>query len=148
MEVSFNIRAALAEWANSLQAFNWQDPKKSSYDGSGKGNMSGGHRDRLDARLWVNYFLNGKSQFNWYFFATSLKNNMAEIYRSVNPGQPPIWRPGVQWDGNYDQTGQQEAYETGLSYSYKRSIVGRDFSLTLDTDYLWEKQKRDKYQLN
>jgi outer membrane receptor protein involved in Fe transport len=144
-EISLNLRAAIAKWANSLEGLSWLDPKRGLDDGSGKGNQTGGHRDRYDARLFLNYFLTPKSQISYYLFATTLENNMAEIYAShYGPGIQ--YNPGDVVDGN-DQTGKREAYGTGVSYSYKGDIAGRDFSLTVGTDYLWEKQKREMYEL-
>ncbi|MDR1607490.1 MAG: TonB-dependent receptor [Deltaproteobacteria bacterium] len=145
-EISLNLRAALAKWDSALQALSWLDPKKGSDDGSGQGNMVGGHRDRFDARLFMNYFINQNSQVSFYFFATSLENNLAEFYYKSPVGPNNNYVLNEQ-DGN-DQTGKREAYGTGLAYSYKGAIANRDFSLTVGADYLWEKQKRDQYRLH
>jgi iron complex outermembrane receptor protein len=147
-EISLNLRAAMAKWDTALMAHSWEDPKKGSDDGSGKGNMSGGHRDRFDARLFLNYFINEKSQVSYYFFATSLENNMAELYAPSNPNPAP----GDYCDGTnddcYDQTGKREAYGTGVSYNYKGAVLGNhDFSLTFGADYLWERFKKNVYTL-
>jgi outer membrane receptor protein involved in Fe transport len=149
-EISLNLRAALAKWDSALQALSWLDPKKGSDDGSGQGNMVGGHRDRFDARIFMNYFVDKNSQVSFYFFATSLENNLAEMYYKspVGPNNNWAYNEVDPDEGNTDQTGKREAYGTGVAYSYKGDIANRDFSLTVGTDYLWEKQKRDIYLLH
>jgi outer membrane receptor protein involved in Fe transport len=147
LELSFNVRAAIAKWANSLEAMSWQSPKKGSDDGSGRGDMTGGHRDRYDARFFANYYINDNSQISYYFFATSLENNMLEMYLKSPVAPWNTYAPGEVVDGN-DQTGKREAYGTGLVYNYKGDVAGRDFSFTLGTDYLWEKQNRDMFELH
>jgi outer membrane receptor protein involved in Fe transport len=138
LEISLNVRAAIAKWENALQAFNWMDAKK--------GTEADGHRDRYDARLFLNYFLNQNSQLSYYFFATTLENNMAEAY-AKSPVAPSTQYAIGEKTGN-DQTGKREAYGTGLAYNYKGEIASRDFSATVGTDYLWEKQRRDQYNLH
>ncbi|MDR3204659.1 MAG: TonB-dependent receptor [Deltaproteobacteria bacterium] len=149
LELSLNLRAAFAKWDSANQAFSWLNPKIGNDDHSGQGNMTGGHRDRLDARLFANYLINSNTQLSYYFFATTLKNNMAELYNKTPYGPNSNWVFGDDTTGNEDLVGKREAYGTGLSYNQKSLVLGnRDFSITAGVDYLWEKQKNDRYSLH
>jgi outer membrane receptor protein involved in Fe transport len=144
-EVSLNLRASSGKWDEGNRSASWLDPKLAWDDGSGEGNLNGGHRDRYDARLFANYFLDRNSQVSFYFFATKLENNMAYF------GWPAGW-PYVTpiADGTLtgnDQTGKRTAYGTGLSYSQRSTVLGwHDLSFTIGTDYLREDQKRDQWR--
>jgi outer membrane receptor protein involved in Fe transport len=147
-EISLNLRAAFAKWDTALQALSWQDPKHGSDDGSGQGNMSGGHRDRFDARIFANYFLSDNSQISSYVFTTSLENNMAEIYLDITNGPYSGYSIGDLPEGNTDLTGKRTAFGTGLAYNFKTTFFGNhDFNLSLGADYLIEEHTAARYQL-
>jgi iron complex outermembrane receptor protein len=139
--VSLNLRAAISKWNNSRYAANWLPVEKAPDDGSGLGSGNS-HRDRYDARLWANYLISPESQLTYYFYATKLENNMAELeYPALGPGNQRLGD-----DAGGDQIGKRDAFGNGLSYNYNDVIFGdHDFSLTVGLDYLYEKQKRDEY---
>ncbi|MDR1166204.1 MAG: TonB-dependent receptor [Deltaproteobacteria bacterium] len=146
LEVSLNVRAAFSKWAAVRHAASWLSPETAVDDGSGEGNKTGGRRDRLDARLWANYFVSPQSQLSFYAFATSLENNMAELEWTGHLGPNHPYSYGDI--SGEDQTGKRTAFGIGASYNHRGTIFGNhDFSVTFGADYLWEKQKREIFNL-
>ncbi|MDR2611348.1 MAG: TonB-dependent receptor [Deltaproteobacteria bacterium] len=143
-EVSLNLRAAAGRWDEANMTPSWLDPKGAWDDGSGEGNLNGGHRDRYDARLFANYSLTPESQVSFYTFATKLENNMA--YFDGWPGWPGGAPPETGDETGDDQAGRRTAYGTGISYNRQTTVLGwHELSLTIGTDYLREEQKRDQW---
>ncbi|MDR1314931.1 MAG: TonB-dependent receptor [Deltaproteobacteria bacterium] len=144
LELSLNLRAASGKWDEGERSASWLDPKLAWDDGSGEGNLNGGHRDRYDARFFVNYFLNKDSQVSFYFFATKLENNMA--YFGWPAGYPYTSPIPITTETGDDQVGKRTAYGTGISYNQRSQVFGgHELSFTIGTDYLTEKQKRDQW---
>jgi outer membrane receptor protein involved in Fe transport len=150
-ELSLNLRAAVGEWDEANRSASWLDPKRAWDDGSGEGNLNGGHRDRFDARLFANYFLTPDSQLSFYFFMTHLENNMAYFGWPNNVGLGVTWPYTAPIPNNFvtgnDQTGKRNAYGTGVSYNQRSEVFGwHELSFTVGTDYLWESQKREQFR--
>ena len=147
LKVSLNLRAAIAEWDAADRVPSWSKPDKVFVDdGSGEGNMNGGHRDRYDARLWASYLLTDEQQLTFYAFGSFLDNNMAEMTpKGPNPGDVRL--PG-EISGN-DQTNRRRAYGVGLVYNYKNQDEGalKLSSVTLGFDFLRENEHRQLYRL-
>lgn len=145
-KISLNLRAAQAEWDAADRTASWARPETVLVDdGSGEGNMNGGHRDRFDGRLWANYMLNDESQFTFYAFGTTLDNNMAEMTpKGPNPEDRRVYGERA---GN-DQTNDRRAYGLGLVYNYNGTVLGNhDLALTLGADFLKENEHRRLYNL-
>ncbi|MDR1083407.1 MAG: TonB-dependent receptor [Deltaproteobacteria bacterium] len=129
---SLNVRAYQSEWdsAGYISKLLGAPPSSAVDDGSGQGN--GGKRDRYDARLWANYFINDENEMSFYIYGTTLKHT-----RWQKSG-PTLTRP-IPGAGS-EQYNTHKSWGTGLTYSFKGELDDREATVTVGASYSNEKE--------
>ncbi|MDR2459527.1 MAG: TonB-dependent receptor [Deltaproteobacteria bacterium] len=129
--VSLNLRAYQSEWnsAGYISKLLSSSDKDWVNDGSGEGN--GGKRDRYDARLWANWFINDYSQLTYYLYGTTLEHTRYQINQHLYGRDPS--------NGSL-QNNTHKSWGTGLTYSFNGELFEREATATFGFTYMYEKE--------
>ncbi|MDR1607859.1 MAG: TonB-dependent receptor [Deltaproteobacteria bacterium] len=133
--VMLNLRAYQSEWnsAGYISKIKSQNDRDWVNDGSGQGN--GGERERYDARLFANYFINDEQQLSFYVYGTTLDHVRYQI-------TPDLW-PAPGGSGT-KQANTHKSWGMGLTHSFKGELAGRATTTTLAITYMFEKEVPNK----
>jgi iron complex outermembrane receptor protein len=144
LSLSLNLRAYQTEW-NSAGFISYMRHPYNRYAAAddGTGNLNGGDRDRYDARLWANYYLNDESQLTFYIYGTDFRNRRFQMSEPLITVTNPVWiHTGSEQNNNHKSWGM------GLSYNYKGLLFGRTTAATLGASYAYEREgPRKNYRI-
>ncbi|MDR1039545.1 MAG: TonB-dependent receptor [Deltaproteobacteria bacterium] len=140
LSIMLNLRAYESEWDSAGYISSARNDVRGWVDdGSGEGN--GGERKRYDARLFVNYLLDNRSQLSYYLYGSTLDHVRYQINE-----QYPNERIGSS--SGAKQANTHKSWGTGLTYSFNGDLGGRATTATLGLTYMFEKEDpNERYTL-
>jgi iron complex outermembrane receptor protein len=132
---SLNLRAYKADWdsAGYISKLQAKSDKDWVNDGSGEGN--GGNRERYDARLWANWFIDDESQLTYYLYGSTLEHTRYQIRQPLLGATP---RAGTM------QNNTHKSWGTGLTYNFNGDLLGRRSTATVGLTYMYEREDPDR----